>query len=58
MNRLTKICIAVAVVAALLWISSQDYDHEVSMSKEYRYNVCLGYWPDYWDLKPNCEGIR
>jgi hypothetical protein len=58
MNRLTKICIAVAVVAALLWVSSMDYDHEVAMSKEYRYNVCLGYWPDYDNLKPNCEGVR
>ena len=58
MNRLTKICIAVAVVAAVLWISSMDYAHEVSMSKEYKYNVCLGYWPDYDNLKPNCEGIR
>jgi hypothetical protein len=58
MNRLTKISIAVAVVAALLYISSMDYAHEVSMSKEYQYNVCLGYWPDYDNLKPNCEGIR
>ena len=58
MNRLTKICIAVAVVAAVLWISSMDYAHEVSMSKEYQYNVCLGYWPDYDNLKRNCEGIR
>ena len=58
MNRLTKISIAAAVVAALLWASSQDYDHEVTMSEEYRYNVCLGYWPDYDNLKPNCEGIR
>jgi hypothetical protein len=40
MNRLTKICIAVAVVAAVLWISSMDYAHEVSVSKEYQYNVC------------------
>jgi hypothetical protein len=58
MNRLTKICIAVAVVAAVLWISSMDYAHEVSMSKEYQYNVCHGYWPDYYNLKPNCEEIR
>jgi hypothetical protein len=58
MNRLTKICVAVAVVAAVLWISSMDYAHEVSMSKEYQYNVCHGYWPDYDNLKPNCEGIR
>ena len=54
MNRLTKISIAVAVVAALLWVSNWDYDHEVAMSKEYRYNVCLGYWPDFDNLKPNC----
>ena len=58
MNRLTKISIAVAVVAALLWVSSQDYDHEVSISKEYRYIVCHGYWPDYENLKPDCQEVN
>jgi hypothetical protein len=58
MKRLTRICIAIAAFAVVLLISSLDYDHEVGMSKEYRYNVCHGYWPDYQDLKPSCEGIR
>ena len=58
MNRLSKICIALVIVAALLYVSSIDYAHEVAMSDEYRYNVCHGYWPDYENLKPNCEGIR
>ena len=58
MNRLSKICIALVIVAALLYVSSIDYAHEVAMSNEYRYNVCHGYWPDYENLKPNCEGIR
>tara|TARA_R110000824_G_scaffold96537_1_gene231114 strand:+ start:1982 stop:2158 length:177 start_codon:yes stop_codon:yes gene_type:complete len=58
MNRLSKICIALVIVAALLYVSSIDYAHEVAMSNEYRYNVCHGYWPDYENLKPNCEGVK
>lgn len=58
MNRLTKICIAVAVVAAVLWVSSMDYSHEVSISKEYQYNVCNGYWPDFKNLNPDCKELR
>ena len=58
MNRLSKICIALVIVAALLYVSSMDYVHEVAMSNEYRYNVCHGYWPDYENLKPNCEGVK
>ena len=58
MNRLTKISISAAVVAALLWVSSQDYDHEANMAKEYQYNVCHKYWPDYEDLQPDCQEVN
>ena len=56
MNRLTKICIAVAFVAALLWISNEDYNHEVETFNQYVENVCAGYHPDYDNVQPNCEG--
>ena len=53
MNRLTKISIAAAVVAALLWVSTED--HEVDSFNQYIENVCKGYHPDYDNLKPNCD---
>jgi hypothetical protein len=56
MNRLTKISIAVAVVAALLWISSEDYNHEVETFNQYVKDVCAGYHPDFNNVQPNCEG--
>ena len=56
MNRLTKISIAVAFVAALLWISSEDYKHEVETFNQYVKDVCAGYHPDYDNVQPNCEG--
>jgi hypothetical protein len=56
MNRLTKICIAVAVVAALLWISTSDYNHEVEQHNQYIKDFCAGYHPDYLNVQPDCEG--
>lgn len=58
MNRLTKICIAAAFVAALLWISSEDYNHEVDQHDQYIKDVCAGYHPDYLDAKPNCQEVN
>jgi len=58
MNRLTKICIAVAVVAAFLWISTSDYDHEVEQHNQYIKDFCAGYHPDYLNAKPDCEGLK
>jgi hypothetical protein len=56
MNRLTKISIAVAVVAALLWISTSDYNHEVETFNQYVEDVCAGYHPDFNNVQPKCEG--
>jgi hypothetical protein len=56
MNRLTKISIAVAVVAALLWISASDYNHEVETFNQYVEDVCAGYHPDFNNVQPKCEG--
>jgi hypothetical protein len=55
MNRLTKICIAVAVVAAFLWISTEDYNHEVQQHDQYIKDVCAGHHPDFLNVQPNCE---
>jgi len=55
MNRLTKICIAVAFVAAFLWISTEDYKHEIDSFNQYVENVCAGHHPDYDNVQPNCE---
>ena len=55
MNRLTKICVAVAVVAAFLWISTEDYNHEVQQHDQYIKDVCAGHHPDFLNVQPNCE---
>jgi hypothetical protein len=47
--------VIVAVIAVFLWVSEQDYQHELAMEKEYREMVCAGHWPDYWQTNPNCE---
>ena len=54
MNRLQKILIGLAVVVAIGLAGQADFKHEQVMSKEYRDNVCGGYWPDYKSLKPFC----
>ena len=54
MNRLQKILIGLAVVVAIGLAGQADFKHEQVMSKEYRDNVCGGYWPDYENLKPSC----
>jgi len=58
MNRLAKISIAVAVVAAFLWVSTEDYKHEIQTFNQYVENVCAGYHPDYLDAKPNCQEVN
>ena len=55
MNRIQKICIIFFIALLMFWVSAEDFKHEVVISSEYTYNVCSGFWPDYKDLKPNCE---
>jgi hypothetical protein len=39
----------------VLWVSNEDFEHQTMIDGEYTYNVCSGFWPDYKDLKPDCE---
>lgn len=55
MNRLTKIGIGLLVFLLVLLVSSEDFEHQAMIDGEYTYNVCSGFWPDYKDLKPDCE---
>ncbi len=55
MNRLTKIGIGLFAFILVLLVSSQDFEHQTMISDEYTYNVCSGFWPDYKNLKPDCE---
>lgn len=55
MNRLTKIVIGLLVFLLVLLVSSQDFEHQTMIDGEYTYNVCSGFWPDYKNLKPDCE---
>lgn len=55
MSRLKKICIASFMLLLVLWVSNEDFEHQTMIDGEYTYNVCSGFWPDYKDLKPDCE---
>ena len=47
----------VAIIAIIfIWVSNEDYKHEVEMEKQYREMVCAGHLPDYWQTNPNCKG--
>jgi hypothetical protein len=61
MNNLQKIATAAAVIVAaiaVLWIGSEDYEHQVAEHAQYIQDVCAGYHPDYLDAKPNCQEVN
>ena len=58
MNRLAKISIAAAVVAVFLWVSTEDYKHEIEQHDQYIKDVCAGYHPDFLNVQPDCSKIN
>lgn len=53
--QLILVVVAIILAASLLYVSDADY-REALMSEEiYNQNVCDGVWPDYDNMKPDCE---
>ena len=49
-----RILLAIALILAVLWVSTEDHDSEVEQSKQYIADVCAGFHPDYNNIKPDC----
>ena len=55
-KAIVGLAMVVIIAIAFLWVSNEDYKHEVEMENQYREMVCAGHWPDYWQTNPNCKG--
>ena len=52
------IIFAVLAVMLIVMVGSMSYQDEIEAERVYVENVCAGAWPDYRDLKPDCEVPR
>lgn len=55
MTMTSKTMIAAAILAAIVWTSSEDSYEEQREAKHYANMVCDGHWPDYKNQKPECN---
>lgn len=55
MTMTSKTMIAAAMLAAIVWTSSEDSYEEQRAAKHYANMVCEGSWPDYKNQKPECN---
>ena len=44
-----------AVLVMLAIVGTMDYEDELREERHYSEMVCDGTWPDYKNLKPECE---
>ena len=56
MNTYQKIILAAALTSAFIWLSNDEFNHELQQAEQYNQDVCAGLIPDYQNIKPTCEG--
>ena len=49
------IIFAVLFFMLIVMVSSMSCQDEIEVERVYVENVCAGAWPDYRNLKPDCE---
>ena len=50
--------LAIAVLIAMtLLVCGLDYEDQLAEERMYTEMVCSGYWPDYKEVKPDCEEV-
>lgn len=49
------IIFAVLFFMLIVMVNSMSYQDEIEAERVYIENVCAGAWPDYQELKPDCE---
>jgi hypothetical protein len=56
MNTYQKIILAAALTSAFIWLSNDEFNHELQQAEQYKLDVCAGLIPDYQNIEPTCEG--
>lgn len=56
MNSYQKFTLAVALTFAFVWLSNDEFNHELKQAQQYNQDVCAGLIPDYDNINPTCEG--
>ena len=54
-NHMKSVLALFAVLAILAIVGTMDYQDELAEEQRYVTFVCDGTWPDYKNLKPECE---
>jgi|TARA_B110000858_G_scaffold153169_1_gene174547 hypothetical protein len=52
---LTLAVVIIILLGSLLYAGEGDYQEAVRSEAVYNQNVCNGVWPDYDNMKPDCE---
>lgn len=55
MNSYQKFTLAVALTFAFVWLSNDEFNHELKQAEQYNQDVCAGLIPDYQNIKPDCD---
>ena len=53
--QLTLVAVAIILAGSLLYVGDGDYREALTSEAVYNQNVCDGVWPDYDNMKPDCE---
>jgi len=56
MNTYQKIILAAVLTSAFVWLSNDEFSHELQQAEQYNQDVCAGLIPDYENIEPTCEG--
>ena len=52
-----KIIVAISMIVLFLTVSTMDYRDKLAEEKHYAHMVCNGHWPDYANMRPDCETL-
>ena len=51
-----KIILAAVLTFAFVWLSNDEFNHDLKQAQQYNQDVCAGLITDYQKIKPACEG--
>ena len=51
-----KIILAAVITVAFVWLSNDEFNHDLKQAEQYNQDVCAGLIPNYDNIEPTCEG--